>query len=146
MMWRVGRRVSPRGVLLLLGMLVLTGIHLLACAHGPDRAGNDTLAAAPSDPSLCRPGGGAALPDQDLARGNRPQDDHHALCGVALDRLPDPRPRWADAPAAPGVEGAPRAPAPAIHPARAAPGGAGHPCAPARSGPATLSLLCVSRT
>lgn len=146
MMWRAGQRVSLRGVLLLLATLVFTGIHLVACAHGPDRAGNDTLAGAPSATALCRPGGDDVPAGQDVARGGRPQNDHHALCGVALDRLPDPRPRPAVPPAAPDPEGAPPAPAPAVHPARAAPRGAGRPCAAARSGPGTLSLLCVSRT
>ncbi|MEU1621614.1 hypothetical protein ABZ479_30500 [Streptomyces sp. NPDC005722] len=146
MMWRAGQRVSPRGVLLLLATLVFTGIHLVACAHGPERAGNDTLAAAPTSPAACRPADDAAPPGQDAARGGRPRDDHHALCGVALDRLPDPRPRPAGAPTGPGPEGVPPAAAAAPHPSRAAPGSAGRPCAPQRSGPGTLSLLCVSRT
>ncbi|MDX2702395.1 hypothetical protein PV350_05970 [Streptomyces sp. PA03-6a] len=146
MTWRAGRRISFRGVLLLLGVLVFTSIHLVACAHGPDRTGGDTLTAGPAAAAPCQPQDAATRPDQDVARGDGPPADHHALCGVALDRLPDPRPRLADTPTVSGIGSAPAVPAPAIHPPKAGAAGAGRPCAPARSGPGTLSLLCVSRT
>lgn len=141
-----GQRISLRGVLLLLGMLVFTGIHLVACAHGPDRAGGDTLAAAPVPSALCQPGGTALRADRDIAHDDGSTDGHHALCGVALDRLPDPRPRLADTSAPPGGPAPLSVPGPTLHAPRSWPGSAGHRCAPAGSRAVTLSLLCVSRT
>lgn len=146
MTWWTGQRISSRGVLLLLGMLVFTSMHLVACAHGPNRAGGDTLTSAPVVSALCQPRSALAPPDQEIARGDGSPESHHGLCGVALDRLPDPRPRLAHAPMPSGVPAAPSGAVPTVHERPTRPGVAAHHCEPAGSGTGTLNLLCVSRT
>ncbi|MFJ4847634.1 MULTISPECIES: hypothetical protein [unclassified Streptomyces] len=123
-------------------MLLLTVLHQLACAHGPNHTGGDTIIAVAAGEALCQPSGQASE-EPGLTSADGPGDGHHALCGVAVDRTADPRPRLAQA-SQTSVLDVTGFGMPASAPWS---GGAAGRCAPP-SVPKqdTLTLLCVSRT
>jgi hypothetical protein len=129
-------------MLVVLGVLLLTAIHLLGCAHGLGPTGGDTISAFSSPSASCLPPGTGAeqhgIPDP-----HHPGDGHHALCGPVLDRPAGQplRSAYADAPAS--SAGATVSETPAV-PARGP--WAARLCALPRPVPGTLVLLCVSRT
>lgn len=136
------RQISPRRGLLLLATLLLLGLHLLGCAHGPDYSSSDAITGAPAAGATCRPSE-KEHHEPGLAGVGGPAEGHHALCEVGVNRIADPRLCLTHAaPAAllpAGAEGS-ALEAPARHDGRAA------ACAPPAWRQDTLTLLCVSRT
>ncbi|MDX3235929.1 hypothetical protein PV392_09570 [Streptomyces sp. ME03-5709C] len=136
------QRISPHRGLLLLAMLLMVGLHLLGCAHGPDYGSSDAITSVPTAAATCRPSG-QEHDTPDLAGMGGPREAHHALCEVGLNRVPDPRPHLGQAATAALLAVAAEGSAPGV-PKRRGRGSAA--CALPAWRPDTLTLLCVSRT